>query len=100
MNSAERHDNESDMDGIGKVLANARKAAIQYYRLTGKPLGITGEIGEFEAARRLGLKLVEARTPGYDAVDGSGRRYRITSRSFSKSGRKKSQRIAHQCNQV
>jgi hypothetical protein len=32
-------------------------------------LGITGEIGEYEAARLLGLRLASAREPGYDAVD-------------------------------
>jgi hypothetical protein len=40
--------------------------------LTGKPLGITGEIAEFEAARILGLVLSQARQPGYDAERRSG----------------------------
>jgi hypothetical protein len=39
-----------------------------YYRLTGKPLGVTGEIAEFLAADALGLELVPPRTPGYDAI--------------------------------
>ncbi len=37
---------------IGGVLEQARKAAVDYYRLTGKPLGITGEIGEYEPRKR------------------------------------------------
>ena len=36
--------------------------------MTGKPLGITGEVAEFEAANKLGLELSEARQPGYDAI--------------------------------
>jgi hypothetical protein len=41
--------NTSD-DALHSVMARARSVAVDYYRLTGKPLGITGEIGEFEAA--------------------------------------------------
>ena len=57
---------------IGDILARAKQVAIDYYRLTGKPLGITGEVGEYEAARLLKLKLAIARTPGFDATDQSG----------------------------
>lgn len=67
---------------IGRVLRRARKAAVDYYKLTGKPLGITGEIGEYEAARCLGLTLAEARTAGYDATDRKGRRIQIKTRSI------------------
>ena len=65
---------------VGEILARAKQAAIDYYRLTGKPLGITGEVGEYEAARLLGLTLFDARVPGHDATDDSGRRYQIKSR--------------------
>ncbi len=81
------------MDELGKVLQRARKAAVAYYRLTGKPLGITGEIGEYEAAKRLGLNLAEARTAGYDAIDRRGRKIQIKSRSIPSSGRRKGQRV-------
>lgn len=37
-------------------------------RLTGKPLGITGELAELSAAKILGLELAKARQSGYDAV--------------------------------
>ena len=37
-------------------------------------MGVTGEIAEYEAAEKLGLELVEARSPGYDAVRRKGRR--------------------------
>jgi hypothetical protein len=40
---------------------------VEYYALTHKPLGITGEVAEFYAAKHLGLELVSAREPGHDA---------------------------------
>ena len=42
--------------------------AREYYRLTGKPLGITGEVDEYEAARILSVELTPARQAGYDAI--------------------------------
>jgi hypothetical protein len=53
---------------IFELLGEAKKLAQRYRILTGKPLGITGEVAEFEAARLLGIKLVEARQAGYDAT--------------------------------
>jgi len=50
------------------LLAEAKQLAREYYKLTGKPLGVTGEIAEYEAARLLDLDLAPARTPGYDAI--------------------------------
>jgi len=49
-------------------LANAKSLARKYRKLTGKPLGITGEVAEFSAAQILGLELAKARQPGYDAI--------------------------------
>ncbi|WP_256574037.1 hypothetical protein [Pseudomonas sp. NFACC24-1] len=40
---------------IFEVLRDAKVLARRYYRLTGKPLGITGEVAEYEAATKLGL---------------------------------------------
>lgn len=51
-----------------EILGDVTKLAIEYYEATGKPLGITGEIAELEAAERLGLTLANARTAGYDAT--------------------------------
>lgn len=65
------------------VLAEAKQLAQSYRRLTGKPLGITGEVAEFEAARILGVKLTVARQEGYDAteqVGGTERRLQIKGR--------------------
>lgn len=50
------------------LLAEAKQLAREYYELTGKPLGVTGEIAEYEAARLLSLDLAPARMPGYDAI--------------------------------
>ena len=63
-------------------MAEVRSLAVEYYQLTGKPLGVTGEIGEVEAADRMGLELGAARTDGYDAIrhDGPYRRIQIKSR--------------------
>ena len=57
-----------DMAEIESVLEDAKKVARQYKRLTGKPLGITGEVAEFTAAKLLHLELAEARQSGYDAI--------------------------------
>lgn len=63
------------------VLAAAKKLAQEYRALTGKPLGITGEVAEYEAARLLGVTLTPARTAGYDAVRvGDGRTFQIKGR--------------------
>ena len=58
----------NDSEEIMMVLAEAKKLARRYRALTGKPLGVTGEVAEFEAARLLGLELVPARQAGYDAI--------------------------------
>ena len=56
------------MNEIAEVLADAKALARKYRKLTGKPLGITGEVAEFSAAQILGLELAEARQSGYDAI--------------------------------
>lgn len=56
------------MNELAKVLADAKALARKYRKLTGKPLGITGEVAEFSAAKILGLELAEARQSGYDAI--------------------------------
>jgi hypothetical protein len=53
---------------VRDILATVKPLAAEYYRLTGKPLGVTGEIAEYMAAEHLGLALVEARTAGHDAI--------------------------------
>src|SRR3954468_2388257 len=70
-------------DRILEVLRAAKTLAQEYRRLTGKPLGITGEVAEYEAARLLGVELTPAWTAGYDATevrDGVVRRLQIKGR--------------------
>jgi hypothetical protein len=66
-----------------EILGAAKKLAKEYYALTGKPLGITGEVAEYEAARILGVQLTPARQDGHDAIERSNhsiRRLQIKSR--------------------
>ncbi|WP_207266722.1 hypothetical protein [Pseudomonas sp. GW101-3H06] len=56
-------------DEILEILKEAKVLARRFCRLTGKPLGVTGEIAEYEAATRLGLLLHPARQAGYDATE-------------------------------
>lgn len=60
------------LERIGDLLSRAIQIAKQYREETGKPLGITGEVAEYEAARKLSLELSQARQPGYDAVRRQG----------------------------
>lgn len=67
------------------LLREAKQLGQRYYQLTGKPLGVTAEVAEYEAFRLLGLTLVEVRNPGFDAIserDGRVVRYQIKGRCF------------------
>ena len=68
-------------------------AAKAYRKLTDKPLGITGEVGEVLAARLLKLTLKDARQPGYDAVGKDGRRVQIKARIILPGGKGRMGRI-------
>ena len=70
---------------VRRVLERARRAAVDYYRLTGRPLGITGEIGESEAIRCLRLTLAPVRAPGYDAKNKRGQKIQIKTRCIPRS---------------
>lgn len=72
-----------DLEEIGLIIDQARALAVRYYMLTGRPLGITGEVGEYEAARILNLSIARARESGFDATDSNGRRVQIKARSLS-----------------
>jgi hypothetical protein len=58
---------------VREILVGVKPLAAEYYRLTGNPLGVTGEVSEYVATETLGLKLVAARTIGYDALRGEER---------------------------
>lgn len=55
-----------------ELLGEAKALAREYYELTGKPLGVTGEVAEYEAARILGVELTAARQAGFDAIERIG----------------------------
>jgi hypothetical protein len=72
---------------LKSILADAKNVAIRYKNKTKKPLGITGEIAELEAAYLLQLDLMPPRHPGYDAteiVNGATRRLQIKGRCLPK----------------
>lgn len=62
---------------VGPLLERAKKLAREYKMATGRPLGITGEVAEYEAVRLLGLDVCEVRQAGYDALCHDGRYHRI-----------------------
>ncbi|MDH4847957.1 hypothetical protein E8E71_30040 [Pseudomonas sp. BN605] len=62
-------DGEPSETEILEVLREAKVLARRYYDLTGKPLGITGEVAEYEAATKLNLRLHPPRQAGYDATE-------------------------------
>jgi hypothetical protein len=68
---------------VREILAAVKPLAAEYYRLTGKPLGVTGEVAEYVAAVELGLALAPARTAGYDALRGE-EKIQIKGRAYGK----------------
>ena len=77
------HENTLNQPRVMDILREAKRLAQEYRTLTGKPLGITGEVAEYEAARLLGVELTPARQAGYDAIEqiaGTTRRLQIKGR--------------------
>lgn len=58
----------SEIERVRVILSAVKPLAAEYYMLTGKPLGVTGEVAEYVAAELLGLELAPPRTEGFDAV--------------------------------
>lgn len=86
----------TSIERVREILATVKPLAAEYYRLTGKPLGVTGEIAEYIAAEMLGLVLADARTPGYDATrqtPNGPQRIQIKGRACA-NGAKPAQRIS------
>jgi hypothetical protein len=81
-----------DLAALRAVITEAKQIAKRYRDLTGKPLGITGEVGEFEAAELMSLRLTGARQPGYDALAPDGHRIQVKARCILQ-GSKKSQHV-------
>jgi hypothetical protein len=57
-----------DMAEISHLINEARQIAVRYRKLTGRPIGITGEVAEYEAVRLLNLELAMVRQAGFDAI--------------------------------
>lgn len=90
-----QHAREAYNQRVASLLAQAKQLARDYRALTGKPLGITGEVAEFAAAQALGLTLAPAREAGYDAVryaQGREIRVQIKGRCLA-DGAKRGQRV-------
>lgn len=68
----EHSESAINLKELESVIAAAKAVAKHYRNLTGRPLGITGEIAEYEAARLLGLRLADVRQDGYDAIRETG----------------------------
>lgn len=80
---------------VREILAAVKPLAAEYYQLTGKPLGVTGEVAEYVAAELLGLELAPPRTKGYDAIRHVPRRpqrVQIKGRAYSEKA-SRSQRL-------
>jgi hypothetical protein len=75
---------------VREILDEGKRLAREYRDLTGKPLDVTGEVAEYEAARVLGLTLTPARQAGHDAIERSPQRRKSPKReSESASGLKR-----------
>ena len=61
---------DEEMRRVWLLLEKIKPLAAEYYKLAGRPLGVTGELGEFAVANLLGLNLAPPRTVGYDALHG------------------------------
>lgn len=62
---------------VGPLLATAKELARQYKDVTGRPLGITGEVAEYEAIRLLELDVCDVRQAGFDATCDAGPHHRV-----------------------
>ena len=75
---------------VEKIIEQALRLAAEYRAATGKPLPVSAEIANFDAARFLGLELVASAPSGYDAVgrgEREGLRYQIKGRAIWKDWR-------------
>jgi hypothetical protein len=50
-----------DLKAIGRLLDQAKQVAIEFDAITKRPLGITSEVGEYEAAMKMNYTFKEAR---------------------------------------
>lgn len=69
---------------LAELLGEAKRIAQRYRALTGRPLGITGEIAESEVNRLLGLELAPSGAPATTVIcrlsDGIEQRLQVKGR--------------------
>lgn len=74
-------------DGMERMMEAVRALGAAYRQRTGRPLGVSGELGEYLAARHLGLTLLAAREGGVDATralpEGQAQHVAIRTRTLS-----------------
>jgi hypothetical protein len=84
-------------DELAELLQQAKHLAQRYRILTGRPLGITGEVAESEVVRLLRLDLAPVRTAGYDVIrrlpNGTEQHLQIKGRVIPSSKKRQSQRV-------
>ena len=59
---------------VDKLMDQTRRLAADYRKATGQPLPVTSEIANYDAARLLGLDLIQPPPGGYDAIGQQGER--------------------------
>jgi len=59
---------EEYLTTAGQILSKIKILATKYHSLTGRPLGVTGEMAEYEAVRLLNLDVSQVRQTGFDAI--------------------------------
>ncbi len=66
---------------ICKITRKVIRTAIEYENITGRKLGVTGEIGEILVCKELALKILSNPiAAGFDAVDNKGKKFQIKTR--------------------
>src|SRR5271165_2835873 len=89
-----RIDRTVALEELASIINDAKGVAKRYRKLTGRPLGITGEVAEYEAARLLGLRLADVRQDGYDAVrqtNANAQKLQIKGRCIPDNGKRSQQ---------
>jgi hypothetical protein len=63
-----------------RILKQVKMLAKEYRDVFGRPLGVTGEVAEYEACRHMNLRSMPPRHAGYDAETREGRKIQIKGR--------------------
>lgn len=79
-----------DLYSIDKLMHETRQLAARYRQTTGSTLPVTSEIARFDAAKALGLKLIDDPAIVYDAIgtgEREGEHYLIKGRAIFETSR-------------